>query len=215
MKRAHAKAGPRARVAATLVVASLLSGACLAAGANARDARQQPTAPAGVEDVTPPPVKRVPAEDRARLAQSKDLKARLKLTIEMAEARLTQAATLTASEHYEAAADELGVYQALIEDVIVSVRQEGKSGKARDLFKRLELTLRAHVPRVETIRRLTPSEDAVHVKACLEFVREARTTALESFYSDTVLRERPATKSDGSAQTSPPEKKPERKPEQP
>jgi hypothetical protein len=176
----------------------------------------QPSAPAAVaEDVTPPPVKRVPESDRAQLAQAKDRKARVKLTFEMAEQRLTRAATLTAAERFEDAADELGVYQALIDDIIKFLQQDGRSGKARDLFKRIELTLRAHMPRIETIRRLTPSEDAVHVKACIEFVREARTRALESFYSDTVLRERPEKKSgDGSAQTTPP-RPPEKKPERP
>jgi hypothetical protein len=180
----------------------------------ARDVRQQPVA-SSAEDVTPPPIKRVPESDRAQLAQSKDRKARLKLTIEKAEQRLTSAATFTASERFEDAADELGVYQALVEDIIKFLQQDGK-GKSRDQFKRLEMTLRAHMPRIETIRRLTPSEDAVHVKACIEFVREARTHALESFYSDTVLRERPATKGgDGSAHTAPPQKQPERKPQEP
>ena len=56
------------------------------------------TGPANVpEDVTPPPVKYVPADLSAQLAQAKDRKARLKLTIEMSERRLTNAATFTAS----------------------------------------------------------------------------------------------------------------------
>ncbi|HEX5708292.1 MAG TPA: hypothetical protein VFX96_13395 [Pyrinomonadaceae bacterium] len=211
---ASAVAWRRQTLARAAVAASLLC-ACLALDAFALDARQQPVPP-GTEDVTPPPVKRVPDADLAQLTQAKDRKARLKLTIEMSERRLTNAATFTASEKFEDAADELGVYQALIEDVIKHLNQDGRANKSRDLFKRLELTLRAHVPRIETIRRLTPSEDAVHVKACIEFVREARTLALEAFYSDTVLRERPQKKGgDGSAHTTPPDKQPERKPDEP
>lgn len=194
-----------------VVVALLL---CVAGALSAGETRAQP-GPANVaEDVTPPPVKYVPADLSAQLSQTKDRKARVKLTLQLAEERLMQAATFTAHEKFEQAADELGIYQALVEDVIKFLQREGRSGKSRDQFKKIELALRAHMSRIETIRRLTPSEDAVHVKACIEFVRAARTQALESFYSDTVLREPPVKKDDGSAKQTPPHDPPEKKPEQ-
>lgn len=194
----------RARFAAVVALASCLLCASLMLTASGRDARRQqpgPVAPAA-EDVTPPPVKRVPESERAQIAAAKDRKARLKLTIELSEARLTRAADFTSAEKFEDAADELGVYQALIEDLIKFLRQDGRAGKSRDLFKRLELTLRAHVPRIETLRRGLPAQNAVYAKATLDYIRGLRTEALNAFYDDTVLRDTPP----------PPPPKPETKP---
>jgi len=61
--------------------------------------------------------------------------------------------------------------------------------KTRDLYKRLELALRAHGPRLTAIRRSTPLEYAVWVKELEEFARKGRTEALNSFYGHTVFRE--------------------------
>ena len=164
-----------------------------------------------------PPRKYVPQEMRAQLSASKNLKDRLKLALLLADQRISQAAQHTAAERYSEAGNELGIYQALIEDTINAIQRSSKD-KGRDLFKRLEMTLRSHVPRLETIRRVTPSDEAVHIRACIEFVRDARTRALESFYGDTVLRmpkeekEKKEDLKEGSAQTdprSPSEKKPD------
>jgi len=41
------------------------------------------------------------------------------------------------------------------------------------------------------MRRSTPADYAIHLKAAEEFARETRTEALESFYGHSVLREEP------------------------
>jgi len=64
------------------------------------------------------------------------------------------------------------------------------SNKTRDLYKRLELALRADGPRLTTMRRTTPLEYAVWIKKVEEFARASRTEALNSFYGHTVVRER-------------------------
>ena len=43
--------------------------------------------------------------------------------------------------------------------------------------------------RLEAIRRVTPSEYAINVKAICEYAREARDAALNSFYGDTVIKD--------------------------
>lgn len=142
-----------------------------------------------------PPMKYVPAQDRARLAEARDPKERVKLGLEMAEARLTRAEQLTANSDHVSSSAELGIYQAIVEDTMGHLREHGRPvdgkvpNKFRDLFKRLELALRAHGPRIETIRRATPSEEAGNVRAVYDYTREARAEALNSFYGDTVLRE--------------------------
>ncbi len=137
----------------------------------------------------PPPMKFVSHDEREQLSGVQDIKARTHLSLELAATRLRHAEELTTRRQFNAAAGELGTYEGLIEDALNFLGQQGKSGnKIRDLYRRLELTLRAHAPRLEAIRRETPAEYAVHVKAIAEFARNARTEALNSFYGETVIR---------------------------
>ncbi len=135
----------------------------------------------------PPPMKFVSRNERTLLSAARDPKARTRATIELAEARLARAEQLTAEQQYDDASAELGTYQGLVEDALhyLSV-QTGK--KQRDVYKRFELALRAHCARIESIRRVTPAEYAVHVKAICECARNARTEALNAFYGETVIR---------------------------
>lgn len=184
----------QARVARTLLLL-----ACFASAAVAYAQPQQPPPAISTDDPSPPPVRYIPEDLRGQLSLAKDANARNKLSLQLAEESLHRAATHTASERYEAAGRELGVYQAIIEDAVRNVKENvRKDGKRRDLFKRMELTLRGHMPRIETLRRITPSEEAVHVKACMEFIREARVEALNSFYDDTVIRMPKESESAGS-----------------
>lgn len=171
-------------------LAAFLCAVCAAGSAQAQQAR--PVIILQVEDA-PPPMKYIPADLRQQLASETDPKKRMRLSLRLTEERLASAASLTEADKYEAAANELGIYEALVNDAIRFLHQfPARSNKTRDLFKRFELSLRAHMSRIETIRRMTPSEHAVHVKVVLEHVRDARTQALESFYDNTVLRDEPA-----------------------
>jgi hypothetical protein len=148
--------------------------------------------PRPLDQTMPPPLKMIKREERTQLDQSKDDKARVKLTLELAETHLANVENNTSQQQYEGAAAEAGMYWALIEDAFSFMRKiEGETTRKRDLYKRLELTLRAHGPRWGTIRRSTPAEYAVWIKEIEEFARNGRTEALNSFYGNTVLREVP------------------------
>lgn len=135
-----------------------------------------------------PPMKFVSRSERTQLSATRDAKSRTRATIELAEARLARAEQLTAEQNYNAASGELGIYQGLIEDALDFLGDITKNdNKLRDTYKRLELALRTHCMRLEAIRRATPSEYAVHVKAICECARNARSEALNSFYGDTVV----------------------------
>ena len=156
---------------------------------SARAQSQQPQAQA-TPLPAPPPLKVIPKEERGQLEQVNDQKDRLKLTIDLAVAHLTRAEQLTMQTEYEKAQEEVGMYHALIEnslDVLGALKRD--SGKTRDLYKRLELALRAHGPRLTAMRRVTPLEFAVWIKKVEDFARDGRTEALNSFYGHTVLRE--------------------------
>ena len=145
--------------------------------------------PRPIDQTAPPPAKVITREERLQLNQAKDEKARIKLSIELAETHLANAENQTSQQQYEGAATEAGKYWALIEDALGFMKTVDRKGnRRRDLYKRLELSLRAHGPRWAGMRRSTPAEYAVWIKELEEFARNGRTEALNSFYDNTVIR---------------------------
>ena len=165
-------------------------------------------APVVQQPSAPPPVKLITKEDGARVAAAKDDKARLRITIEIAEAHLTDAETSTNGEDFDAAATSLGKYHALIEGALTFLGSKSRDeNRTRDLYKRLELSLRGHGPRLVAIRRITPLEYAIWVKQLEEFARKGRTEALNSFYGNTVLKD-PQSKAENDKRSTKPEAAP-------
>lgn len=165
---------------------------------------QDPQSP---DQTAPPPLKIIPRDERTQLEEAKDDKARVKLTIELADTHLANAESHTSQQRFDGAAAEAGMYRALIENALNFLKKiERDTNLKRDLYKRLELALRAHGPRWRTIQRSTPAEYAVWIKDTEEFTRAGRTEALNSFYGHTVVRERPQKPSEGKGLDKPPEK---------
>jgi hypothetical protein len=190
-----------ARFLAALAFAALAFGTASAQDDRATQRAGDAAAPRGGDEVfaaAAPPLRYLPDDVRRQLeAEARDPKARSRLSLQLAEDRLARAAAASDAERFEESTNELGVYEAIVEDLIHYVQTSGRSGnKQRDLFKRIELALRAHVPRLETIRRGLPAAHAVYAKATIEFVRVQRDQALNAFYDDTVVPEpiRPAEK---------------------
>jgi hypothetical protein len=139
--------------------------------------------------VAPPPMIYIPEEARTQLLSARDAKARTRLSLELAEARLVRAEQQTALKQFNAATADLGVYQALMEDAVQHLYRAADGGNgSRDLFKRIEQSLHKHAARVEAVRRTTPGEFAGNVLALGKLIRELRTEALDAFYSDSVVR---------------------------
>ena len=150
----------------------------------------------------------VAREDRAQLTTAKDAKARVRLTMELAEARLTKIEGLTSQKQFEQASEALGGYLGLVEDVmryIGSVTGLNRTS-TQDLYRKLDIALRGQIPRLVVMRRMTPVDYATHLKAAEEFIRDTRTEALDYFYGYSVLREKKTeNKADGAKD--PPEHK--------
>lgn len=160
------------------------------------DAVAQPLMP---QLPTPPPMRFVARDDRSQLTTAKDAKARVRLTIELADARLVHMESLTSRKEFEKASEVLGTYLGLIEDAmrfIGGMPQEKNS--TRDLYRRLDIALRSQIPRLAVMRRATPSDYSIHLKTAEEFARNTRSEALDSFYGHTVLREDPENKADAN-----------------
>lgn len=158
------------------------------------------------EQTAPPPLKIIPRQERSQLNESKDPKARVKTTLELAETHLANAENHTSQHEYDNAAAEVGMYSALVENALTFMKTiERDNNKRRDLYKRLELALRAHGPRLSTIRRSTPSEYSVWIKEIEDFARKGRTEALNSFYGTTVIHDSPQKPADPKQGNKPPE----------
>ncbi len=177
-------AAVRRQTTRLLLLLTFVALACGAASAQEGDASQQQR-----ED-GPPPLRYLPQDVRGRLEATRDAKERARLAMLICEERLTLAAQHADQDRFVAATGEVGVYEAVVEDTIRFLHKPGRANnKLRDIFKRVEITLRSHVTRLETIRRSLPSQHAVYLKNSIDFVRGQRDTALGAFYSDSVIRE--------------------------
>jgi hypothetical protein len=208
----------------TLALAALFAFACNAALAQ-EPAQQQPDAsaqqPQQQRDEGPPPMRYLPEDVRHRVEAEHDLKDRAKLGMLIAEERLDRAAQMVEADRFVDATAEIGVYEAVVEDTLRYLQSSGKSsGKLRDVYKRVEISLRSHVTRLETIRRGLPERHGIYVKDAIDFVRDNRDLALGAFYTDSVIREprRPAATAaagapagGNAAAQADPEKKPDQK----
>lgn len=158
---------------------------------------------------TPPPMRFIAREDKSQLLTTRDAKSRVKLTIELADARLVHIESLTSQKDFEKASEALGTYLGLIEDVMRFIGgMPREKTSTRDLYRRLDIALRAQIPRLAVMRRDTPSDYAIHLKTAEEFARNTRTEALESFYGNTVLREDPEKQADAHKATPQDNKRP-------
>jgi hypothetical protein len=172
----------------------LLSALALFACALSRPARaQEPVLP---PQPAPPPMKYVPDLERAQLASASEPKERVRATLALLEGRLASAERSTAAGRFDPAAADLGVYQALIDDLLRFLKPVGRSpdgekvdGKTRDLYRKIELTLKAHTARIETIRRATPADYQANVRAAFIYTRDKRSEALDTFFGASLLRE--------------------------
>jgi len=157
----------------------------------------------------PPPMRVVSRLERDQLNAARDPKARVRTTIDLAADHLTRAENFTSERRFVPASEELGGYLGLIDNAVGYigglVREKGST---RDLYKHLDIALRAHIPRIAVMRRSTPAEYAANLKAVEEYARETRADVLEAFYGHTVLRGDPeAPKKSDKTKHSPDETK--------
>ena len=128
--------------------------------------------------------------EHSELSATNNPKARVKATITLAEAHLARIETLTDQKEFEEASAELGSYLGLIADLrSFLASMDADKGSTRDLFRHMEITVRAHLPRLAVLRRSTPVTYATHIKVAEEYIKDTRAAVLDSFYGGTVLRE--------------------------
>lgn len=141
-----------------------------------------------LQDVAPPPLKIMSKEEKARLDAATEVKMRTKLALELMEARLLTAETFHTEEKYREMFTELGSFHALMDNTLDFLeKSDTNKGKVLNNFKRVELSLRKYVTRLELIRRDLPFKYELYVRKLVKYVRDARGKAMEPMFDDTVL----------------------------
>jgi hypothetical protein len=152
---------------------------------------QKPRSP---EMPSPPPMRFVSRDERSQITAESNPKSRLKETMTLAEDHLARAEALTTGGKFDAASAEVGCYLGLMDNLRKFLNaMDPNKGSTRDLFRHFEIAVRAHLPRFAVMRRTTPVAYALHLKDAEEYIKDARSAALDSFYGQSVLRESPKT----------------------
>ena len=139
-------------------------------------------------DVEPPPLRVISKEEITKLEAQKDVKGYTKLVVVLMEARLKKAETFSLESQYREMFGELGAFQSLVDRSLIFLnKHDTDSGKVLNNFKRLEISLRAFLPRLELIRRELPFRYEFYTRKLIIYVRNARTRAIEPFYDDSVV----------------------------
>jgi len=137
------------------------------------------------QNAAPPPIKQLSKDEKAKLALSKDVKERTKLTLELMEGRVKIAETYLSQEQLEMVFRELGGFHALVLDALVYLEASDANKKRQlDNFKRFEIGLRGFTHRLELIRREMPPQREYYVRLLLREMRDARAKAVEPLFGD-------------------------------
>jgi hypothetical protein len=143
------------------------------------------------QDMAPPPLKIISRTEKSQLEALTDIKQYTKLALELMEARLLNAERYSAKEEYNEMFAELGSFHALVDSTLNFLNtKDTENGKVLNNFKRIELSLRKYITRLELIRRDLPIKYELYVRTLVKFIREARTKAVEPLFGDTVLPEK-------------------------
>jgi hypothetical protein len=142
-------------------------------------------------EIAPPPLKILSKTERSQLDSASDVKDHTKLALELMESRLLNAEGYSEKEEYREMFTELGSFHALVDNTLNFLNsKDTDNGKVLNNFKRIELSLRKYITRLELIRRNLPIKYEFYVRTLVKFMREARTKAVEPLFGDTVVPEK-------------------------
>lgn len=140
------------------------------------------------KDAEAPPLKLISKEEKNLLEGETELKRRTDLSLRLMETRLKKAEDFNGKQAFEEMFIELGGFHALIDNTLNFLnRNDTGTRKVFANFKKLEISLRVFLSRLEIIRRDLPRKFEFYVRGLVKVVRDARTRAVEPLFSDTVL----------------------------
>ncbi|MCO6512372.1 MAG: hypothetical protein J5I65_16430 [Aridibacter famidurans] len=168
------------------VVSALVAAAFLSSSSFAQAPTEEAAIPAGV---VPPPLNIISKQEKESLEAERKISDRTKLALELMESRLKLSEDAATKEEFQESLNQLGRFQALVRDTARYLHNNEESKKSYKNFKRFEQSLREFIPRLELLRRALPFKYGYHVRVMMEYLRDARSNALEPFFDDTVIPE--------------------------
>ena len=142
-------------------------------------------------DAAPPPIKAVPKTEKDTLASEGSLKDWTRTSLTLMDNHIAAAEKLSNEHNPDAAFRELGIFEALMDDSVTFLeKKDTNNGKTLDALRKLEIGLRAFMPRLETIRRILPLNCDDYVRKLMGSLRDARAKAVDPMFSDSVVKPR-------------------------
>lgn len=139
------------------------------------------------EPIPPPPIV-VTKEERQKLDAQTGTKERVKLSLDLMNARLSVAEKFSTAQDFESTFRELGGFHGLLDNAMERLeRQSGNDRTVLDNYKRFSLGIRGFATRLEVIRRDMPLQYEDYVRKLLIHIRDLQTKAAEPFFKDTVV----------------------------
>ena len=144
----------------------------------------------GQKEDAPPPLKVISKEEKKQLETETDITKRTKLALLLMDTRLKAAENFFSKQQYREMFDELGGFHALVDKTLDFLnRNDNGRGKVLGNFKRLEMSLRTFLPRIEIMRRELPAEYEFYVRNLARNIRATRAKAVEPFFGETVIND--------------------------
>jgi hypothetical protein len=141
-------------------------------------------------EIAPPPMKLVAKEDLTRLDAVAMPKDKTKLALRLMDERLAGAERLNTAARFEEMFTELGRFGGLLDYTLSYLgKQDQNDKRVLDSYKRFEIAIRAHMGRLEVVRRELPIKYEKFVRDLIKSLRTARQRALDPQFSDTVVPE--------------------------
>lgn len=140
------------------------------------------------DDTAPPPLKIMTKDEQSRLKSAVEAKAKIKLVVDMMKTRVDAAERSNSRNDFDGFFRELGGFRALLDYALAYMKKQNQDAdKTLDNYKRIEVSLRAFTPRIESIRRELPSKYEDYVRDLLKYIRDTRQAVSEAMMSNTVL----------------------------
>ena len=140
-------------------------------------------------------MKQLSKDEKQKLADETDVKHHTTTALELMGHRLENAEQLNSTRHFDEMYKELGGFNALMDAALKFLTSQDKDrdkNKVLNNFKRLDIGLRAFLPRLEIIRRDLPPQYEPYVRSLIKFINEAREKALEPLFGNTVVSDKPS-----------------------
>ena len=110
-----------------------------------------------LDDPAPPPMRKISKGERDQLNAQPQTKKRIEVALQLMEGRIKKAEELRTAENFDAMFLELGGFHGLMDNTLdLITRENRRTGKALNYFKKYEFGLRSFTPRLELIRRDLP-----------------------------------------------------------